>query len=147
MLGKSIASSQHGLLGAPTEPVVDALSTNPNIGAAARLQFIAAVIRSFLLFMFQWIVARAFGAGPFGIMNLTLSGFQSATALGRAAGDNIVLRSHEGSERGTAFAVGVTISLVAGTLAAVGLWGWGLWLANGRFLSEVSVCFLHLLLR
>lgn len=115
--------------------------TATHISPAARLQFVGAVARSFILFAYQWLVARVFGAGPFGTMNLALSGFQTATMLGRAAGDNIVLRGYDEAERNTTLAVGVTLSLVAGTIAGVALAAWGFWLAHGDITSPVSVSF------
>jgi len=112
------------------------------IGAAARLQFVGAVLRSILLFGYQWIVARAYGTGPFGIMNLALSGYQTATALGRGAGDNVVLRGQRSSDRRSAFSAGVTLSLCAGTIAACGLAVSGILLSKGRAADPVAIAFL-----
>jgi O-antigen/teichoic acid export membrane protein len=112
------------------------------VAPAARLQFGGAVLRSSFMFAFQWLVARSYGPAVFGTMNLALAGFQTATMLGRAAGDNIVLREQQGADPRATFTVGVTLSLVAGILAALVLVAWGFWLAGGDLMSAVGRSFL-----
>lgn len=115
----------------------------PELGRAARLQFLGAVARSFLLFLFQWVVARAFGVFAFGVTNLAQSGYQTATMIGRASGDTIVLRAGDDHhERLATFASAVTLSLLAGVAAAVGLYAWGGVLTEGRFESPTALSFL-----
>ncbi len=96
-------------------------------GEAARFQFFSVIARSGLLFVFQWLVARAYGAGPFGVVSLAQTGTQAAAMLGRAAGDIIVLRGPPATPDANSqtLAVGITVSLVGGLIAAVGLFAWG----------------------
>jgi len=120
----------------------DVSADTHKIGAAARMQFAGAVLRSFVLFAFQWLVARAYGPGPFGIANLALSGFQTAAMLGRAAGDNVVLRAQTTADRQEAFSLGVSISLWGGLLAGMGLWVSGLALSGWHPSSPTATSFL-----
>jgi len=91
---------------------------------SARLQMIAAVSRSALLFIYQLVVARGFGVVVYALVNLAQSGIQSATMVGRSAGDVIVLRAEHPWGRDGALGRAVTFSLVGGCLAGAGLFGW-----------------------
>lgn len=92
--------------------------------------------RSAVLFAFQWLLARAYGASVFGLCNTAQAGMQTATMLGRAAGDTVVLRGGD-QDRGaegspSALVSGVTLSLLGGAVSAAALVSWGWYVARNQ---------------
>lgn len=99
-----------------------------SIASTARLQFLITVARSAVLFAFQWLLARAYGVSIFGLCNTAQAGMQTATMLGRAAGDTVVLRGHDEDH----LVRGTTLSLLGGLAAALALASWGTFFAQGQ---------------
>ncbi len=109
-------------------PVPSPRSERASLASTARVQFLTTAVRSAVLFVFQWLLARAYGANAFGVCNTAQAGMQTATMLGRAAGDTVVLRAHDEDH----LASGTTLSLLGGVAAAVTLAAWGLYFARGQ---------------
>ncbi len=105
-----------------------------SLASTARLQFLTTAARSAVLFAFQWLLARVYGASIFGLCNTAQAGMQTATMLGRAAGDTVVLRGEsDGPQAGSgALVSGTTLSLVGGAAAAAALMGWGAYFSRGQ---------------
>jgi O-antigen/teichoic acid export membrane protein len=95
------------------------VTTGVALTSTARIQLAASVVRSALLFVFQWLLAWLYGPVIFGVCNTAQTGLQTATMFGRAAGDTIVLREASNDLR-----LGLTFSIIGGLLAGMGLLAW-----------------------
>src|SRR6266511_1306570 len=133
-IGRRLIQRLMGLLENPSllpfrpVPVPSPRSERASLASTARVQFLTTAVRSAVLFVFQWLLARAYGANAFGVCNTAQAGMQTATMLGRAAGDTVVLRAHDEDH----LASGTTLSLLGGVAAAVTLAAWGLYFARGQ---------------
>jgi len=115
----------------------------PALESVARLQLIASVCRSAVLFAFQWMFARSYGPQIFGVANTAQAGLQVATMFGNAAGDTIVFRgmSHEPDSVRKAVVHGVTLSLFGGITSGLALIIWGVFVPGLSKVPAASASF------